>query len=43
MSNDPLMPWTERKEEREGRKEGKKGWKERRGGRRVYMKTYLTH
>lgn len=40
MSNDPLMPWTERKEEREGRDgrkewmEGKKGWKERRHGRK---------
>lgn len=44
MSNDPLMPWTERKEESEGRKEGWKegmegkkgwkGWKERREGRK---------
>lgn len=31
MSNHPLMPWTERKEGREGRKEGKK---ERRDGRK---------
>lgn len=42
MSNDPLMPWTERKEEREGkegRKEGREGRKEGKKGRKGRKKS----
>lgn len=46
MSNDPLMPWTERKEESEGRKdgwkegmEGKKGREEGKEGRKGRKKS----
>lgn len=46
MSNDPLMPWTERKEESEGRMdgwkegmEGKKGRKEGKEGRKGRKKS----
>lgn len=42
MLNDPLMPWTERKEEREGkegRKEGREGRKEGKEGRKGRKKS----
>lgn len=42
MWNDPLMPWTERKEEREGkegRKEGREGRKEGKKGRKGRKKS----
>lgn len=42
MSNDLLMPWTERKEEREGkegRKEGREGRKEGKKGRKGMKKS----
>lgn len=42
MSNDPSMPWTERKEGREGkegRKEGREGRKEGKKGRKGRKKS----